>query len=373
MVEKDMLDTAIVGGGLSGLALAHGLLQQGRTFALYEARDRLGGRILTQHDGDMALDMGPAWFWPKTQPRMARMVVALGLVAFPQHDQGQVLRLHDPDKAPEVYVTDGIHQGAQRLVGGMARLVQALAATLPDHAMHPAHALVAVIKQHDHVELHFRCGDGVTQVLARRVVLTAPPRVLEETVRFDPPLDDVLRQRMRATQAWMANQAKALVTFPHPFWRTAGLAGNAFVEHEQAMLYEVFDACDAAGERAALGGFIALTPELRTSFQTGMPLLIESQLMQLFGSEADQGVQHIQDWANEPYTCSTLDRMPSAVRPLYDDASLRRSFWDASLYFGGSETAGYAAGYLEGALEASERIVYLLTHQSGTVHALFAH
>ncbi len=368
-----MLDTAIVGGGLSGLALANGLQQQGRTFALYEARDRLGGRILTQHDGDTALDMGPAWFWPKTQPRMARMVAALGLTAFPQYDQGQVLRLHDPEKVPEVYSTDGIHQGAQRLAGGMSRLVRALAAKLPDHTVHLAHELIAVVKQHNHVELHFRSADGITQILARRVVLTVPPRVLEETVRFDPPLDEALHQRMRATQTWMANQAKVLVAFPHPFWRAAGLAGNAFVEHEQAMLYETFDACDAAGERAALGGFIALTPELRASFQTGMPLLIESQLVQLFGSEADQGVQHIQDWANEPYTCSALDRVPSAVRPLYDDALLRRSFWDATLYFGGSETAGYAAGYLEGALEASERVVYLLTHQPDEVRALFTY
>jgi monoamine oxidase len=293
---------------------------------------------------------------------MARMVATLGLAAFAQYDQGQVLRLHDPEKVPEIYSTDSIHQGAQRLVGGMARLVQALAATLPDHTVHQGHELIAVIKQRDHVELHFRGGEGITQVTARRVVLTVPPRVLEESVRFDPPLDEVLRQRMRATQTWMANQAKALVTFPYPFWRAAGLAGNAFVEHEQAMLYEVFDACNATGEQAALGGFIALTPELRASFQTGMPLLIESQLVQLFGGEADQGVQHMQDWANEKYTCSTLDRVPSAIRPLYDDASLRRSFWDATLYFGGAETAGYAAGYLEGALEASERIVYLLTH-----------
>ncbi len=367
-----MLDTVIVGGGLSGLALAHGLQQQGRTFALYEARDRLGGRILTQYDGDAALDLGPAWFWPGTQPRMARMVAALGLAAFPQHDQGQVLRLHDPEKVPEVYSTDGIHHGAQRLVGGMARLVQGLASRLPGHAVKLAHELIAVVKQRNHVELHFRSGDGITQVMARRVVLAVPPRLLEEAVRFDPPLEGMLCQRMRATQTWMANQAKVLVTFPSPFWRAAGLAGNAFVEHEQAMLYEVFDACDVVGEQAALGGFIALTPELRTSFQTGMPLLIESQLTQLFGGEADQGVQHIRDWANERYTCSTLDRVPSAMRPLYDDASLRRSFWDATLYFGGSETAGYAAGYLEGALEAGERVVYLLTHSSGQAQASFA-
>ena len=36
------LDTVIVGGGLCGLALADGLHKNGLSFALFEARDRLG-------------------------------------------------------------------------------------------------------------------------------------------------------------------------------------------------------------------------------------------------------------------------------------------------------------------------------------------
>jgi len=180
-------------------------------------------------------------------------------------------------------------------------------------------------------------------------------------MRFEPPLDGTLRQSMRATYTWMADQAKVLVTYPQSFWRTAGLAGNAFVEHGQAMLYETFDACNAAGDQAALGGFMALSPALRTSFQVGMPLLISSQMVQLFGSEADEGTQHMQDWATEVYTSSTLDQSPPARHPAYDDPTLRRSLWNAKLYFGGSETASYAAGYMEGALEASERVAYVLT------------
>lgn len=42
-----MLDTAIVGGGLCGLTLARGMREQNRSFAVYEARNRLGGRILS--------------------------------------------------------------------------------------------------------------------------------------------------------------------------------------------------------------------------------------------------------------------------------------------------------------------------------------
>ncbi|BBO99673.1 hypothetical protein SFSGTM_03820 [Sulfuriferula nivalis] len=365
-----MLDTAIIGGGLSGLALARQLQQQGSKFALFEARERLGGRILSIPVDGMSLDLGPAWFWPKTQPRMTRLVVALGLEAYAQYDQGTVLNLTDPDKAPVPYPTEGVHDGAQRLVGGMASMVQALAARLPEASIHLGHVLISVTQCNNHVELQFRCGDSIELVLARRVVMTVPPRLLEEHVRFEPPLDESLRQSMRATYTWMADQAKVVTTYSQPFWRKAGLAGNAFVEHEQAMLYETFDACDASGDHAALGGFMALSPALRTSFQVGMPILISSQLVQLFGMEADDGTQYVQDWATEVYTSSTLDQSPPTRHPAYDDPTLRRSVWQSKLYFGGAETAGYAAGYMEGALEASERVAYLLAADVGVARAL---
>ena len=60
-----MLDTAIVGGGLCGLVLARSLRRQGRVVALFEARPRLGGRILsvTGASSGLAMDLGPTWYW----------------------------------------------------------------------------------------------------------------------------------------------------------------------------------------------------------------------------------------------------------------------------------------------------------------------
>ncbi len=357
-----MLGTAIIGGGLSGLALAHNLQQQGQEFALFEARERFGGRILSVPGNGMALDLGPSWYWPDTQPRIKCLIAALGLGSYSQHDQGTVLNLADPEKAPQPYSAgSGVHEGAQRLVDGMGSLVQALVDNLPAVDLHTAHVLIAVIEHGDHVELHFRCNEGVQKISARQVVLAVPPRVLAEHVRFEPPLDEAVRQSMSETYTWMADQAKVVVTYPEPFWRTAGLAGNAFVEHGQAVLYETFDACNAEADHAALGGFMALTPALRTSYQLGMPLLISSQLVQLFGMEADDGTQHVQDWATEVYTSSSLDQTPPARHPAYNDPALRDSFWKDKLYFCGSETAARAAGYMEGALEAAERTLHMLT------------
>jgi monoamine oxidase len=354
-----MLDTVIVGGGLCGLALARNLHAQGRSFALYEARSRLGGRILSVPcaTAGMALDLGPTWYWPDTQPRITRLIAELGLENFPQHDDGTVLQLTDHDQKPKTLAMSDLHGGARRLEGSMAALVEALAAGLPTDALHLEQELVGVRDKGTQVELLFRRGDLTTIVHARQAVLAIPPRLLEEHVQFDPPLDDGLRQAMRDTPTWMADQAKVAVGYASPFWRAAGASGNAFVTHEQVTLGEIFDACDETGQHAALGGFFALPPAFRASIHPAvMPMLISSQLVQVFGKEAEHGEQHMQDWSTERYTCSTLDRTPLDAHPEYGNAHLRRSLWNGKLFLGASETAGYGGGYMEGALEAAARI-----------------
>ncbi|MHB1144445.1 MAG: flavin monoamine oxidase family protein [Thiobacillus sp.] len=355
-----MLDTLIIGGGLCGLALARSLHAQGRSFVLYEARDRLGGRILSvpSETAGMALDLGPTWFWPDTQPRIVKLLTELGLRSFAQHDDGSLLRLTAHDQKPERMEMDSLHGGARRVEGGMAALVEALADGLPADAIRLQQELIAVRDRGTHVELLFRRGEITTIVHARHAVLAVPPRLLEERVHFAPALDDPLRDAMRATPTWMADQAKAVVGFAAPFWRAAGESGNAFVSHEQVVLGEIFDACDAGGRRAALGGFFALPPQFRASVHpVAMPMLISSQLVQVFGSEAEHGEQHVQDWAAEPFTCSTLDLTPPDSHPEYGNPHLRRPLWNGKLFLGGSETAGTGGGYLEGALEAAARIL----------------
>ncbi|MDD5036742.1 MAG: FAD-dependent oxidoreductase [Methylococcaceae bacterium] len=364
-----MLETAIVGGGLCGLALAHSLQAEGRSFVLFEARNRPGGRILSVHSelAGMALDLGPTWFWPEIQPRILDLVKNLGLHRFPQHDTGEVLKLGDHDKPPDAIEQPGLHGGAHRIEGGMAALVQALVRDLPASALHFEHVLSAVFDRGDHVALLFQCGEASVEILARRVVLAMPPRLIEEKVRFQPPLDGQVREAMRETPTWMADQAKALVAYQRPFWREAGHSGNAFVHHEHVVLGEIFDACDAEGNKAALGGFFALPLPLRASLRNGMAMLVSSQLVQIFGTEAENGEQHVQDWAMEPHTCSSRDQTPQDKHPEYGHPSLRWPLWNNKLHFGGSETASYGGGYLEGALEAASRIQRALIPNRTTV------
>jgi len=379
------IDIAVVGAGLCGLALARTLHARGQRFLLFEARARLGGRILGERSASgMALDLGPTWFWPEAEPHMAALIAELGLDAFPQHDSGTVLRMRDPNKDAET-LNQAVHGGAQRLSGGMAELVQALSGFLPAEQLRLAHELVAVTDVGAHLELCFRRGTGETGaaetvIRARRVVLAVPPRLLLERVSFTPALDPELVEAMRTTPTWMATQAKALMCYPQAFWRAAGHSGNAFVRHEQAVLGEIFDACGGTDARlggAAIGGFVAMNPAQRTQFEMGMPMLVRSQLSQLFGERAEQGELHLHDWADEPYTCAALDQAEPADAPEYGHPALTRSWCGGRLHFGASETALHGGGHMEGALEAAQRLQQALaparSPQAHPLSALNAH
>ena len=78
----DRIDVAIVGAGVAGLAAARELHRRGFRVAVLEARDRIGGRILTQRDERLPLpiEMG-AEFIHGEAPETARVLAEAGLLA----------------------------------------------------------------------------------------------------------------------------------------------------------------------------------------------------------------------------------------------------------------------------------------------------
>ena len=66
MPERVEADVCIVGAGYAGLTAARRLTQAGKTVAVLEARDRVGGRIWTQQlDSGATVDRGGGWLAPK--------------------------------------------------------------------------------------------------------------------------------------------------------------------------------------------------------------------------------------------------------------------------------------------------------------------
>ena len=81
-------DVVVVGAGLAGLTAARDLVAAGRTVAVLEARDRVGGRLLNQPIGDgKVVESGGQWIGP-TQDRVAALARELALETFPTHGEG---------------------------------------------------------------------------------------------------------------------------------------------------------------------------------------------------------------------------------------------------------------------------------------------
>ncbi len=84
-------DVVIVGAGVAGLCAARRLFRQGVSVLVLEARDRVGGRTLSQRVGREVLDLGGQWIGP-TQDRLAALARELGVQTFPQfHDGRKIL------------------------------------------------------------------------------------------------------------------------------------------------------------------------------------------------------------------------------------------------------------------------------------------
>jgi monoamine oxidase len=78
----------IVGAGLAGLSLARRLLADGVDVLVLEARDRVGGRTLSESLHGEVFEFGAQWVGP-SQPRVNALLGELGLKTFAQYDTGR--------------------------------------------------------------------------------------------------------------------------------------------------------------------------------------------------------------------------------------------------------------------------------------------
>ncbi|MCX7329826.1 MAG: FAD-dependent oxidoreductase [Hyphomicrobiales bacterium] len=352
-------DVAIVGGGLSGLYAARLLLDAGIEFQLLEARNRFGGRILSVSGmGDPSpggFDLGPSWFWPGMHPRMARVVDGLGLRAFPQHTEGDVVVERSRFEAVQRFPTLPQEPPSMRLAGGTGAIVSALVGALPAGHLHLGAQVSRVTIRDGGAVLLFRDDGADSELVARQVILALPPRLLASTVDFQPALDSETLLRWRHTATWMAPHAKFFALYDRPFWRESGLSGTA--QSAVGPLVEIHDATLASGS-AALFGFVGLDRRQRMAVgEEALGRAAIAQLVRLFGALAGQPQATLfKDWTADAFTATEAD-MQAEGHPLPDPRPWISGSWAPYVSLAGSETSATDPGYLAGALDAAERAV----------------
>ncbi|SHG84784.1 flavin monoamine oxidase family protein [Cognatishimia maritima] len=341
-------DVLIVGAGLTGLALTRRLTAVGLDVQVLEARDRIGGRIYTQTLGEGYFDMGPAWFWDG-QPLMAELVRDLELRKFEQFSDG-ILTFEDEHGRVVRGQGYASMQGSYRLEGGMAALCDGLAVDLPDGVV----ALKSNVQRITRVDggIQSDINDG-SAYLSKHVVLAMPPR-LSAGITFEPALSTSALQDLANIPTWMAGQAKVLAVYERPFWRDAGLSGDAM--SRRGPMVEVHDASPATGGPYALFGFIGV-PAARRTNRDALLVAVRAQLQRLFGEAAADPIDVIlQDWAQELFTTTAADHAPLRAHPVYGAPNSLRHLWDGRLHFAGTELAPVSGGLLEGALESADQV-----------------
>lgn len=325
-----ILDVVVIGGGLSGLSVAHRLHHRcaGLKWTLLEARSVLGGRLANDENG---IDMGGTWIWsqPHVQALIRDLQIRHALDTFPQPD--------DPSST--------------RIRGGAVKLPLLLARELPDDSIRLDTPVKSCTREGSLVRIDTTTGDSLW---ARKVVLAAPPRILQ-MIDYEPALSPSKQSAWSASHTWMAGVTKVALIYKEHFWKrhsNMGLPGSP--------AFQVYDSGTA--EKPALTAF-ALAPARASDATLATQVAHQlARVWEYFGErEASQKVTQfdafsVKRWPIESYLSE--DPEPTQIHPHpMPVAALATPEWDGLLEFAGSESDQRDPGVMEGAIGAAVRVV----------------
>ncbi len=438
-------DFVVVGAGLAGLRTAIQLSASGAAVTVFEARQRVGGRVLSEPYPEasagkppLVLDLGAQWVGPG-QTDVLRLIKELGLHTVATEVPGRALWDIDgklkrgaaalpplPPRALAELLTGGarltlmskqiaadtpwttpnarkwdsmsaadwiarhlrttaarelagmyikgnaaIEPGESSLLGilfdlrsvGPARhLGTAEAFRLLEGTHEIARRLAGKVSDRIHfgdpVRAITQDTDGVTvesetRVLrCRRVAVCVPPP-LASKIAYTPALPD--RRARLLDSLLMGAAVKFHAIYPRPFWRDAGLSGQAMSSTETVGLTYDNSPDNGTGRGALVG--IVVADEARRLGKLD-PERQERDILQslgrLFGpATATPEAVVIQDWGAEEWTggCYAA-HFPVNVWTNYGSAFREPC---GRIHWAGTETSSEWHGYMEGALRSGSR------------------
>lgn len=344
-------DVVIVGAGISGLAAARQLVDHNLTVVVLEARDRVGGRLLSAQAPGGGLDLGATWFWPG-EAHVAELIRDLGIEVFAHHIDGDAM-YHQPAGSQRIQ-GNPIDVPSGRFVDGADSLTTAIAERLPDGVVR----LGQVVESVTTTDGGLAVATAKATWSARHVILALPPALAVHRIEFTPQLPERTHGLAKMTPVWMGATTKVVAHYSTAFWREDGLAGAA-ISHYGPMR-EIHDMSGPNGAPAAVFGFVPASSGEATVTEEA----VVAQLVEIFGGQAAEPTQVIiQDWRHEPFT-SPPGVEELAAYQTYGHALFAQPAMGGRLHWSSTETARQAPGHIEGAIAAAHRAVQAIVNDA---------
>jgi monoamine oxidase len=422
-------DTIIVGAGLSGLVCATRLAAAGQKILVLEARDRIGGRVHSVPFAGGTIDLGGQWMsvgqprlaalaqslgiasFPHVRDgaplfalpplslfrristslarwRGARRIARLA--KRPPADDAALAdwlaSIHDPTArallamhSELIFATDpaslsllhylhvfsstggfsppgaDLPGGARehRFVGGAQAIARALARPLADRIALAAE--VVAITRDRTLAVH----TASESFHAQHVVLALPPPLAREIAAGTLPSHPAFAAMQ------LGKVVKCFAAYPRPFWRDAGLSGEAFRPHGPIRATVALapppdgpigttGPQDSTNVTAILLAFIvgedARTWHTRDA-DARRALVVETFVEQFGPAAAEPLAYREADWSSDRFSGGCVAGVPPGTAA--SAAACRTPI--ENLHFAGTETADAWPGYMEGAIESGER------------------
>lgn len=349
-------DIIIIGGGLCGLTSAYLLNKKGFKPIIFEARDRLGGRIFTlRNDGETPIEMGATWLGKKHQ-HLLELLDELNIDITEQYmgDKGY----YEPMSIspPQLVNLPPNEEPSYCIQGGSDNLIYSLSHYLDENQILLNQSVTSIRKHDNKVEVETQNDVFTSDV----IISTLPPKLLIDSISLHPSLSDNLHQTAQQTHTWMAESIKVALTFQEPFWRKPNSSGTIF--SNVGPVSEMYDHSKEQDSNYALMGF--MNEAYHSVSQKERKELVLNQLHRFYGdkTESYRSYQEMV-WKDDPYSFSKYDHN---IIPHQNNGNplLQKPHWNNRLFISGSETATSFPGYMDGAIESAQRTVHQILEKA---------
>ena len=348
-LSSKLLDVIIIGGGLSGMVVAHELQKTPISWQLLEARTALGGRLANDNKGHN-IDLGGAWIWPFQQPNMKRLTKELSIPTFPQPDDPMSTRI---DGGAVLYINRLNNELPKECIKLDAPVTWCTLKTMKDVVAKGEESADSCSSNHPVVCVETSLEETF---FARRVVFAVPPKLISKHITFHPPLSTAKQSAMNASQTWMAGVTKVALLYPSRFWDE----NSSNMGFPDTPAFQVYDSSAKDELVAALTFFALDNNDDDKSLADECAKQIQSvweYYRRPFSAKALKYTDYdVKRWPKETYISE--DSNPRRINPHPEPVrELSTNEWDGALLFAGSESDRSSPGVMEGAVGAALRVV----------------